>query len=86
MNVNRGNPSYGSVSNSLRRNLLTENTLNYDLEKKDWTLNLLAGFTYQNEYFENSSFQKSDFPDDDIKTPNAGRRLTVQQAVQPNGV
>ena len=53
MNVNRGNPSYGSVSNSLRRNLLTENTLNYDLEKKDWTLNLLAGFTYQNEYFEN---------------------------------
>ena len=75
MNVNRGNPSYGSVSNSLRRNLLTENTLNYDLEKKDWTLNLLAGFTYQNEYFENSSFQKSDFPDDDIKTPNAATKI-----------
>ncbi len=75
MNVNRGNPSYGSVSNSLRRNLLTENTLNYDLEKKGWSLNLLAGFTYQNEYFENSSFQKSDFPDDDIKTPNAATKI-----------
>ena len=43
MNVNRGNPSFGSVSNSMRRNLLTENTLNYDPEKKDWSLNLPAG-------------------------------------------
>lgn len=74
-NVNRGNPSYGSVGSSIRRNMLTENTLNYDLSKEKWSLSLLGGFTYQNEYFENSSLQKSDFPDDDIRTLNAGTKI-----------
>ena len=75
MNVNRGNPSYGSVSNSLANNILSENTLNYNLEKENWTLGLLGGFTYQHEMYEESSLQKSDFPDDDIRTPNAGTKI-----------
>lgn len=74
-NVNRGNPSYGSVGNSIRKNILTENTIDYDLTKDKWSLSLLGGFTYQNEYFENSSLQKSDFPDDEIRTLNAGTKI-----------
>lgn len=75
LNVNRANPSYSITSNNLRRNILSENTFNYDLEKENWSLNLLAGFTYQNEKYETSSFQKSAYPDDDIRTPNAATKI-----------
>jgi TonB-linked SusC/RagA family outer membrane protein len=69
------NPSYAINASSMRRNLLTENTLTYNLEKQTWDLNLLAGYTYQEEKFENSSFRKSKFPDDEIKTMNAATKI-----------
>jgi len=75
MNVNRGNPSFGSTKNISKRNILSENTLNYNLDKEIWSLGLLGGFTYQHERYEDSSFQKSEFPDDDIRTPNAGTKI-----------
>jgi TonB-linked SusC/RagA family outer membrane protein len=75
LNVNRGNPSYATNSSNLRRNLLTENTLTYEIDKPKWDLNLLAGYTYQEEKYESSAFQKSGFPDDDIKTMNAATKI-----------
>lgn len=74
-NVNRGNPSFGIFSNNITRNILTENTLNYNLDREKWSLGLLGGFTYQQEYYRTQSFQKSGFPDDDIRTPNAGTQI-----------
>ena len=75
-NVNRGGGSIGKVTNTLLQNYLNENTLTYDLIKDDWTLNLLGGFTYQEETYEDSFLQKTGFPDDDIKTLNAGTVLS----------
>ena len=75
LNVNRGNPSFGSVSNSLSNNILAENILNYNLEHDTWSLDLLAGYTFQKERYESSSLQKSEFPDDDIKTLNAATKI-----------
>lgn len=75
LNVNRGNPSFGSVTNSLSHNYLTENTLNYNLERNKWSLDLMTGFTYQKDRYETSSLQKSDFPDDDIRTLNAATKI-----------
>lgn len=75
LNINRSNPSFGTESSSYRKNYLTENTLNYNLEKEKWALNLLGGYTYQREYYEESSLSKSGYPDDDIKTLNAATKL-----------
>jgi len=74
-NINRGNGSYGSVSNALNRNYLNENTLTYSLIKDKFTLNLLGGYTYQEENYEYSYLKKTGFADDDIKTLNAGTTL-----------
>ena len=75
-NINRGGGSYGTVTNSLLQNYLNENTITYDLSKKDWTLSLLGGFTYQEENYEDSFLKKTGFADDDIKTLNAGTVLS----------
>ncbi|HNW57809.1 MAG TPA: SusC/RagA family TonB-linked outer membrane protein, partial [Bacteroidales bacterium] len=75
-NVNRGTGSVANESNSLTQNYLTENTINYDITKDDWALNLLGGFTYQEENYEYSSLAKTGFADDDIKTLNAGTVLS----------
>jgi TonB-linked SusC/RagA family outer membrane protein len=74
-NINRGSGSFGSVSNALTQSYLSENTLNYNLATDDWTLNLLGGYTYQEETYEYSYLKKTGFPDDDIKTLNAGTVL-----------
>ena len=74
-NVNRGNGGYGTISNGLRQNYLNENTLTYDLNSDDWTLNLMGGYTYQEESYEYSYLKKSGFADDEIQTLNAGTQL-----------
>ncbi len=74
-NVNRGGGSYGSVSNRLTQSYLNENTLTYDLKSGDLAINLLGGYTYQEETYEYSYLKKTGFPDDDIQTLNAGTVL-----------
>lgn len=75
-NVNRGTGSVANSSNSYRQNYLTENTLTYDLSEDDFTLNLLGGFTYQEENYKYLYLAKTGFPDDEIKTLNAGTVLS----------
>ena len=74
-NINRGSGSFGTVSNTLTQSYLSENTLTYNLVSDDWSLNLLGGYTYQEETYEYSYLKKTGFPDDDIKTLNAGTVL-----------
>lgn len=75
ININRGSPSYGVVSNTYNRNLLNENTLNYNWRKDKLSVDLLGGFTYQKNHYEYSSLQKNGFPDDQIHTLNAASNL-----------
>ncbi len=75
-NVNRGSGSIAIESNNSRENYLSENTITYDLSKNDLKFNLLGGFTYQTEDYGSSSLQKTGFPDDIIKTLNAGTVLS----------
>lgn len=75
-NVNRGVGHTGNFTSNYRENYLNENLLSYDLNKKDWTLNAIAGFTYQQEKYVDGSLSKSGFPDDEIKTLNMGTILS----------
>lgn len=74
-NINRGTGHVGSVSTATRDNLLNENTLTYDLNRGNWSLNALGGFTYQQDRLVNTSLSKTGFPDDEITTLNMGSIL-----------
>lgn len=76
-NINRGVGHVGSLSTGTRENYLTENTLTYNLVKPKWSLNALAGFTYQEDKVVNSSLSKTGFPDDEIITLNMGTILSA---------
>jgi TonB-linked SusC/RagA family outer membrane protein len=75
-NINRGVGHVGNASTATRENYLNENTLTYDLNKEKWSLNALAGFTYQQDKFVGTALSKTGFPDDEIKTLNMGTVLT----------
>ena len=74
-NINRGNGSQASASSSVYEDYLTENILNYNLSTADWELDLLGGFTYQEAYSGSMNLSKQGFPDDEIRTLNAGTIL-----------
>ncbi len=74
-NINRGRGHRGTTGATARQNILNENTLSYDLAKEDWTLNALAGFTYQEDKLLSNFLEKSGFPDDEITTLNVGTIL-----------
>jgi TonB-dependent starch-binding outer membrane protein SusC len=76
-NINRGVGHIGSATTATRENYLNENTLTYDLNKEKWSLNALAGFTYQQDRLVNTSLSKSGFPDDEIRTLNMGTILSA---------
>jgi TonB-dependent starch-binding outer membrane protein SusC len=66
-------PSSGFAANFQRTNLLNENTLSYDKTYgEDHRLNAVAGFTSQYEYIENSRINANNYPNDLVKTVNAG--------------
>lgn len=75
-NINRGVGHIANTGANVRENYLNENILTYDIEKSKWNLNALAGFTYQEEKYTESSLAKSGFPDDEIRTLNMGTVLT----------
>ncbi|MBU2906697.1 TonB-dependent receptor [Arenibacter algicola] len=64
-------PAIGSYGTDNFQNWLVENTLNYQKTiNKKHNLEALAGYTAQNFYFENSSINASEFPDDNIEWIN----------------
>src|SRR5690606_14638246 len=63
-------------TNTERQNILSETTVKYMHSLKEFNLDLLAGFSYQEEKFSNYFFSKDGFPDDDIRTLNAGVNIT----------
>src|SRR5690606_1802195 len=66
-------PSSGFAANFQRTNLLNENTLSYNKTfGDDHYLNAVAGFTSQYEYIENSRVNANNYPNDLVKTVNAG--------------
>lgn len=75
-NINRGNGSQGTASSSGYESYLTEQTLNYKLEKSVWHLDLLGGFSYQEAKSGNMSLTKQGYADEEIETLNAGTILS----------
>ncbi len=71
-NVNRGRGSVGSQIGDFRQNYLTETTVTYNFGSNGFEFNVLGGFSYQKEKNDSYSFEKTGFPDDEIKTLNAG--------------
>ena len=62
----------GSVADQRFFNVLNENTLSYRTSLAErHTVEALGGVTIQRDRFEGSSFNGTDFPDDEIKTLNA---------------
>ena len=75
-NVNRGAGSKGSASSSDNQNYLTEHTLSYNKEFKNWSLGAVTGISYQEASSYNISAATAGFPDDKVMTLNAGTLLT----------
>lgn len=74
-NVNRGSGTIGSTNSDNRLNILTEHTVNYNIEKNNWQGNILGGFTYQSDQYSNMSLSKTGFPDENIHTLNVASTL-----------
>lgn len=75
-NINRGNGANATASSNSYENYLTEHTLNYQIEKSTWDLDLLGGFTYQVARSNGMNLAKQGFADDEIRTLNAGTILS----------
>lgn len=74
-NVNRDNGSFGQTSTGLSTNLLNETLLNYTFTSDRHYFTGLAGFSAQKFYSESTSNHVTGFPDDLVKTLNAGTEL-----------
>lgn len=71
--------SNGSISNSYSQNILNENLLEYSNTFGDHSVNVLGGFTYQNELNEWNSLQNSRFVSDATYVD------AIEQGAQPGG-
>ncbi|NQU51907.1 MAG: TonB-dependent receptor [Bacteroidetes bacterium] len=68
--VNRNSGTRGSAGSNYTQNYLTEHTLNYQLEKSNWKLDAMGGFTYQTSSYNTLSMAAKGFPDDAVHTLN----------------
>ncbi|HLT93801.1 MAG TPA: TonB-dependent receptor, partial [Membranihabitans sp.] len=75
-NVNRNRGSIGRASTGFSTNLLNESILSYTYSANIHQLNAFAGFSAQKFYSESTSIAKTGFPDDLVKTLNAGTEIT----------
>lgn len=78
-----GVPSEASFFSTLYMHLLTENTLNYDLNRGKHKLNLLAGYTAERTRLQTVALSGTGFPTDDVHTLNAA--TVFELASQNNG-
>ncbi len=74
-----GTPSEASYFSNLYIDLLTENTLNYNLKKGRHKMDLLAGFTYENTRVQRVAMTGTGFPTDDIHTLNAATIFSLAE-------
>jgi TonB-linked SusC/RagA family outer membrane protein len=79
-----GNPSEASYFSNLYVDLLTENTLNYNLNKGRHKLDLLAGFTYEKTRVQRVAMTATGFPTDDIHTLNAATVFSLAESGNGN--
>ncbi len=80
-----GNPSTATFNSLLYVDLLSENTLTYNLVKGRHKLDLLAGYTIENTRVQRVSLEGSGFPTDDIHTLNAATIFTLAAENNGNG-
>ncbi|WP_460948869.1 SusC/RagA family TonB-linked outer membrane protein [Spirosoma daeguense] len=65
-------PAEGNVQTSYMLNWLSENTLTYDKQFGDHNLNVLAGYSVQQQRDEFATVTSGSFPNDLVETLNAG--------------
>ena len=58
---------------NLSLNWLSENTLTYNTESRSHAFDALAGFTAQRNYYEGNALSATNFPNDLVRTLNAGQ-------------
>lgn len=73
-----GTTNSGIYNNSLFVDLLSENTLNYNLEKGDHSFSGLLGATFQKTKIDNADMEGSSFPTDYIHTLNAATVFNLE--------
>ncbi len=69
------NPAKGSRAELSRKNYIIENTLNYSKAFNAHTIEILAGYSYQQELFNQTYMESQDFADDNIR--NLGGATTI---------
>lgn len=74
--------STGNTSNAILFNWLNENTLTYDKTIGQHNVNVLLGYTVQNERYEFTGVNGSQYADDVVQTINAAASLTSSADVQ----
>ncbi|QPH38708.1 SusC/RagA family TonB-linked outer membrane protein [Pedobacter endophyticus] len=75
-------PARGQFDSNVILNWLNENTINYVKDWKDHHLDVLAGFTVQQERGERNSINGSQYPNDVVQTINAATVVTSGADVQ----
>lgn len=80
-----GTPSEATFNSTLYVDLLTENTLNYNLTKGRHKLDLLAGYTLENTRVQRVALDGTGFPTDDIHTLNAATVFSLAASNNGNG-
>ncbi|MEX2569600.1 MAG: TonB-dependent receptor [Cyclobacteriaceae bacterium] len=79
-NVNRDNGSFAQASTFLNTNLLNETLLNYSISTDNHFFTAIAGFSAQKFYNESTFSEVRGFPDDLVKTLNAGTELIAARS------
>lgn len=79
-NVNRDNGSFARASTFLNTNLLNETVLNYSVSNENHYFTAIAGFSAQKFHNENTFSEVKGFPDDLVKTLNAGTELIAARS------
>ncbi|SHN33114.1 TonB-linked outer membrane protein, SusC/RagA family [Cyclobacterium lianum] len=79
-NVNRDNGSFAQASTFLNTNLLNETLLNYTVNTDNHFFTAIAGFSAQKFYNESTFSEVRGFPDDLVKTLNAGTELIAARS------
>ncbi len=80
-----GTPSSASFNSTLYVDLLSENTLTYNLVKGRNKLDLLAGYTIEKTRVQRVSLSGTGFPTDDIHTLNAATVFSLAATNNGNG-
>ncbi len=80
-----GTPSEATFNSTLYVDLLSENTLNYNLVQGRHRLDLLAGYTVEKTRVQRVALDGTGFPTDDIHTLNAATVFSLAASNNGNG-